>query len=288
MRRLLHVPFPLLTACLSPHGSDSGTFEGQPRSVDSITTSSTAPARGRGWVPPVSLAGPPSLAPSRSIPTRSLTTAGDDWFGSAVSQAGDVNGDGFDDILVGAPIWGSDPALPHGRAHIFHGSASGVGGSASRILEGAAPGERLGERVSGAGDVDADGYDDVLVTTAQYATVPPTFRVHLYRGTPLGIGATAALSLSATTPGDEFGVSVSEAGDLDADGFADVLVSGTSDGVAAVYVYFGAPTGLDPVPTLLIPDPSVAGTSLVVAGAGDVDGDRTRAEVPRALRLCSS
>jgi hypothetical protein len=86
-----------------------------------------------------------------------------DLFGWSVSDAGDVNGDGNDDIIIGAPGYGSDK----GRAYIFLGRATGswsgiddADSEADVNLSGENDGDRFGCSVSGAGDVNQDGYDD--------------------------------------------------------------------------------------------------------------------------------
>jgi len=81
-----------------------------------------------------------------------------DYFGYSVSNAGDVNGDGYNDVIVGAYGYNSST----GRAYIFFGGAI-VNYSADIILTGENTGDLFGISVSNAGDVNGDGYDDVIV-----------------------------------------------------------------------------------------------------------------------------
>jgi len=99
-----------------------------------------------------------------------------DHFGISVALAGDVNGDGFDDVIVGAP--GNDAGgSMAGRAYVFSGKTSEM--DLIRTFTGVA-GENLGTKVAGAGDVNNDGYDDLIVSAVNL----PQFggRVYVYRG----------------------------------------------------------------------------------------------------------
>ena len=85
-----------------------------------------------------------------------------DNFGNSVSDAGDVNGDGFSDAIVGA--WATDAGgTDAGRAYIYFGGSS-MNNIADIILTGAASGDNFGNSVSAAGDVNGDGYYDVIVS----------------------------------------------------------------------------------------------------------------------------
>jgi hypothetical protein len=94
--------------------------------------------------------------------------------GSALSNAGDVNGDGFDDIIVGAKLTDAHGEAEAGVSYVVFGKAGGFGsvinvdeldGTNGFRIEGAQEGDHLGIAVSNAGDVNGDGYDDLLVGT---------------------------------------------------------------------------------------------------------------------------
>ena len=80
-------------------------------------------------------------------------------FGWRVSFAGDVNGDGYDDVIVGAPLY-DDPLLDAGRAYVYHGGPAGFEDTPSWTKSGGQQTARLGLSIAGAGDVNSDGYDE--------------------------------------------------------------------------------------------------------------------------------
>ena len=197
-------------------------------------------------------------------------------FGYAASAAGDVNGDGFDDVVIGAPRFDSgNPTTAEGRAYLFLGSAVGPATTPSLLLEGdPAEGAWFGFSVSSAGDVDADGFGDVLVGAWQPSTLDAgTGAVLLYGGDAGGLSSSPTWSVESDAMDASLGTWVSSAGDVNADGFGDVIIGGTpfdpevtDAGVA--FAYLGEASGLavDPVWT-------IAGRGSAVAGAGDVNAD---------------
>lgn len=193
--------------------------------------------------------------------------AEDDLFGAAVSGAGDVNLDGYDDVIIG--IAGDDSA---GK---FTGSVrviSGKDGSVLHVFNGRAAGGGFGESVSGAGDVDGDGHPDILVGAEMEKDA---------NGDRLGTarvfsGKSGALLLTfyGDSDFDLFGSSVSDAGDVNRDGFADIVVgspfsdnNGTWSGRA--YVFSGKDGSV--LHTIDGDLDDRLGSS--VSGVGDLNGD---------------
>ena len=199
------------------------------------------------------------------------------YLGWSVGTAGDVNGDGYADVIVGA-YFENNPEPDEGRAYVYHGSASGLSIVAAWTAEGDQLDARFGISVGTAGDVNGDGYADVIVGASRYKT-PPTDkagRAFVYHGSAAGLSAVEAWTAEGDRALAGFGWSVGTAGDVNGDGYADVIVGANrwqiSDGGA--YVYHGSAAGLSAVAAWTArsdDDDDLFGYS--VGTAGDVNGD---------------
>lgn len=148
-----------------------------------------------------------------------LAPGGEPTFGAAVASAGDVNGDGFDDLLVGAP---GSPAGEPGTAYLYFGSAAGPSASPSWSRAGGAPGDRFGNAISTAHDVNGDGYDDLLVGAPADSG---SGRTYLFLGGPAGPGSTPIwVEALDDQPGSQSGSALASARDFDGDGTPDLVV----------------------------------------------------------------
>ncbi|MEM8600625.1 MAG: integrin alpha, partial [Bacteroidota bacterium] len=200
-------------------------------------------------------------------------------FGYTVSGAGDVDNDGFDDILIGA--FGEGPGSSPdnaGRAYVFSGATGAV------LYTLASPNEemdsRFGWSVSDAGDANNDGFADVIV--GAYLESPGSSPSNAGRAYIFS-GATGTVLRTLASPNEEssgfFGWSVSGAGDVNGDSFADVIVGaldedpGSSPSNAGrAYIFSGA-TGTV-LYTLVSPNEENGGNfGRSVSGAGDVNRD---------------
>jgi hypothetical protein len=200
-------------------------------------------------------------------------------FGNSVASAGDVNGDGFDDVIVGAPYVVNGQS-DEGQVFVYHGSALGLSTTADWTVESNDNGARLGTDVAAAGDVNGDGFDDVIVS-APYFTAGQSDegRAFLYLGSAAGLQTDPAWTAEPDQELALFGASVSSAGDVNGDGFDDVIVGIPfwENGEyleGAAWVYLGSAAGLAPTPVWTTEsDQDSAQLGLTVASAGDVNGD---------------
>ena len=216
-------------------------------------------------------AGVPTSARALGVVASGWIAPGDEAgaeLGAAVAPAGDVDGDGFGDLLVGEPGWGPDG---EGRAQLWFGSTTGPAVAADWDTSGDSPGAGLGTALAGLGDVNGDGFGDLVVGA------PGAGTVDLYCGSATGPGDEP--DWTATTADSELGAALAWAGDVNRDGFADLVVgaptfTGAEVGEGAVFLWLGGPEGL-----ALDADWSVAGgqpgaaLGSAVAGVFDVNGD---------------
>jgi hypothetical protein len=202
-------------------------------------------------------------------------------FGDAVGTAGDVNGDGYSDVIVGAPGYGErlgDDDV--GQATVYHGSASGLGTTPGWTAESDDPATEFGHSVATAGDVNGDGYADVVVGARYYDNGHPNEGgAWVYHGTPAGLSSSASWSAEGGATYAYFGQAVSTAGDVNGDGYSDLIVgaSGASNGETGegvAYVYHGSAAGLSTSADWMAEGDQVyAEFGYAASTAGDVNGD---------------
>ncbi|MFQ5503224.1 MAG: FG-GAP-like repeat-containing protein [Planctomycetota bacterium] len=191
-------------------------------------------------------------------------------FGTAVAGAGDVDGDGFADVIVGMPAHGKN-GIASGAARLF----SGRTGKRLHTVFGDGPGDALGEAVGAAGDVNQDGYDDFLVGAKENRDPVLNYGTGYAK---LYSGRDAALlrRFGGSRVMDEFGAAVGSAGDVDADGTLDVyvasLLEGTPRGGQGSVRVFSGKTGVTLRKWMAEPGAGCFGMGVAVAGDVNRDG----------------
>jgi hypothetical protein len=167
--------------------------------------------------------------------------------GFRVFPAGDMNNDGYNDLLATAS--GIDqPEMDEGAVYLFSGSSGGLTATPSWSTEGNWPSGFFGVSVS-TGDLDGDGYREIVIGSSHYTdTQFYQGRVQIYRGTSTGPAATPFWEQVGIQNGGQLGWSVSASGDINGDGYADLLIgapgeTGSAPGSGRVHVYFGSASG---------------------------------------------
>ncbi|MBD3299696.1 MAG: hypothetical protein GF341_13650 [candidate division Zixibacteria bacterium] len=153
-----------------------------------------------------------------------------DRFGRAVSGAGDVDNDGYDDVIIGA--WGNDAGGPDaGQAYIY----SGQTGAVIHTIIGTGFGDNVGWSVSDFTDVNTDGHADVIIGARDAGGTGEAYVIS-------GIDGSILHTFTGVVADDKFGFSVSGAGDVNMDGRIDLIVGAPSPAPGNpgnAYIYSG-------------------------------------------------
>lgn len=214
-----------------------------------------------------------------SAPAWTIEGKGGTNFGESIAQAGDVNGDGYFDVIIGASRF-SNGEDNEGAAFVYYGSPSGLSSTPAWTMEGNQANSFFGISVSTAGDVNKDGYADVIIG-AHYFDNGETNegRVFIYLGSASGLGKTPFFTAEGDQVNAFFGKAVACAGDVNRDGYSDVLIGapGYDNGQineGRAYLYLGTYMGMTQSASWTgESNQAEANYGNTVAAAGDVNGD---------------
>jgi hypothetical protein len=196
-----------------------------------------------------------------------------------VATAGDVNGDGYSDVIVGANRY-DNGQTDEGRAFTYYGSPAGLATTAAWTAESDQFGGYFGWSVATAGDVNGDGYSDVIVGANRYDNgQTDEGQAFAYHGSPVGLATSPAWAAESDQVSAFFGGSVATVGDVNGDGYSDVFVGAETydngeEDEGRAFLYHGSAGGLSPTPNWIVESDQANGAfGFSVGGAGDVNGD---------------
>ncbi len=196
------------------------------------------------------------------------------YLGEVFAPAGDVNGDGFGDIIVGSPDYTTNGINYYGHAFLFYGSADGPAATPAWEFRGEVDGAEFGASVASAGDVNGDGYDDIIVGEPGWddSAIFDAGRVWIWYGSADGLDPDEADDYFREDLGYDFGRTVGCAGDVNGDGFDDVFM--TNPGIERINIAYGSAGGVGPYETDWHYTATSGNTFADAAScAGDVNGD---------------
>jgi hypothetical protein len=205
-------------------------------------------------------------------------------FGVAVSTSGDLNGDGFCDLVVGAENQDGETE-DEGAFFVYYGSSAGIPPDPSIVLNNPdhKKWSRFGSSLDSSGDLNGDGFSDLVVGAKLMSGLESNEGfTYIYFGSESGVPEIpgAVLVNPEHCGGGQFGLGLSSGGDLNGDGLSDLVIGapfqdGDVDDEGKVYVYYGFTEGISEEPSLVLENPSASagrfGTA--VSSDGDFDSD---------------
>jgi hypothetical protein len=223
----------------------------------------------------------------------------DDNLGYSVSNAGDINGDGIGDIVIGSPFSDPNDQSNSGKTYVVFGKTDGfdptldvsnLNGTNGFVINGAKEGDQSGYSVSNIGDINGDGVDDLAIgalfaqDNSGAAYVIFGSKDPNYFNNPIELSnlqPTQGFTIKGNQSGDNVGWAVSSAGDFNGDGVKDLLIGAThpnDDGLAnkgEAYIIFGKKDGdfASTVDILAIISDKPNNLGYSVSDAGDINGD---------------
>jgi len=204
----------------------------------------------------------------------------EDLFGWSANAAGDVNGDGFPDLVIGAPS-SDEVAGFAGRAYLFYGPFTGnrLAANADAVISAASFGDNLGIAVDGAGDLNGDGKDDLVIgARSNDAAGIQAGQVYVFQGPVHGqLAPSQATAVISGSEFEELGVAVAGVGDVNGDGRDDLLLGAHmfAAGVGRAYLFLGPVAGARTSASAeaIITGEFQSDSFGIAVAAGDMNGD---------------
>jgi hypothetical protein len=176
-------------------------------------------------------------------------------FGSSLSLLGSVDGDGFSELVVGAPESVESAMSFAGRATVFTGSGAGLETGSPVVVVGSPTGYRFGTIVRAAGDLNGDGFNDVAIGASMVgaAGAGGAGAVSVHLGSAVGTRIAAARVLAGAQSNEFFGSAIASPGDCNGDGFADLVIGskgaspGGLMGAGSATLWLGSAAGISAV-----------------------------------------
>jgi len=210
----------------------------------------------------------------------------DGRLGSSVNGAGDLNQDGYADVILGEPGFDGDDQTNIGKAYVFFGSEGELSTNPSWTATGTLNAELFAHSVANAGDVNGDGWEDIIIGAPRpgISTMPQIGHAYVYYNSESGLATSPSWTASNEQAGAWFGDTVTGIGDINQDGYDDVLIGAPSTktlidelpvSVGCTYLYLGSNGGLATSPVWSYcadQEGGKFGASLSAAGDMNKDG----------------
>lgn len=200
-----------------------------------------------------------------------------DWYAYSVASSGDIRGDAFPGVIIGAKQHRKGSLARVGKVYVHYGSKDGLSKRTSWTSQGETAGGLFGWRALPAGDVKGDGHGGIVVSAYMYgeASKNNAGKIYVYYGSSQGLPSDPSWTRVGEVPGALFGYSIA-AGDFDHDGYSDIVAGAPyyDSDRGKVYLFAGGPDGLSKGPVWTTVG-GRAGERLgsYLANAGDVNGD---------------
>ena len=209
----------------------------------------------------------------------------DGRLGSSVNAAGDLNLDGYADVIIGEPSFDGNEFSNNGKAYVFYGAEDGLSTTPAWAALGNANAELFGSAVANAGDVNGDGKDDIIIGAPRPGN-PTSLQIgyaYVFYNSADGLSTTPSWSATNDQAGAWFGASVAGVGDVNQDGYDDVLIGAPytkvlieskPESVGCTYLYLGSSGGLAATPAWSYCADQAGGKfGASVSPAGDMNED---------------